>query len=193
MQKYFLKKNKNGACAAKLQRSGGFTIIETMISIAIFLVVVIYGMGALLNAYAIHQRSADTRSIMDSLNFMMDDMSRSLRTGDSYICASNSCVGTKGISFTASDGTRISYLFNGTNLEKTMGSGVPSVVLNPPEVKLDLSSSGFTVTGAAKGTLDNMQPYVTIVLNGTIATKGGGNIPFNLQTSVSQRLIDNQP
>ncbi|KKQ21482.1 MAG: hypothetical protein US33_C0001G0001, partial [Parcubacteria group bacterium GW2011_GWC1_36_9] len=62
------------------------TIIETMIAISIFLVIVMVGMGALLNANFIHQKSQDMRSIMDSLSFVMEDMSKNLRTGYNYRC-----------------------------------------------------------------------------------------------------------
>ena len=64
----------------------GYTIIETMIAISIFLVIVMVGMGALLNANFLHQKSQDMRSIMDSLSFVMEDMSKNLRTGYNYHC-----------------------------------------------------------------------------------------------------------
>lgn len=64
----------------------GYTIIETMISVALFVIIIMTGMGALLNANLIHQKSRDMRSIMDNLNFVMEDMSKNLRTGYSYHC-----------------------------------------------------------------------------------------------------------
>ena len=57
-----------------------------MISISLFIVIVMTGMGALLNANLIHQKSQDMRSIMDNLNFIMEDMSKNLRTGYNYRC-----------------------------------------------------------------------------------------------------------
>lgn len=67
----------------------GYTIIETMIAISIFIVIVMAGMGALLNANFVHNKSADMRSIMDNLSFIMEDMSRNLRTGYDYKCLAN--------------------------------------------------------------------------------------------------------
>ena len=43
-------------------------------------------MGALLNANLLYNKSKDMRSILDSLSFTMDDMSRNLRTGLNYYC-----------------------------------------------------------------------------------------------------------
>ena len=67
-------------------KQSGFTIIETMISVSIFLIVITIGMGSLLNASLLNQKSQNMRSIMDNLNFIMDDMSKSLRTGYGYHC-----------------------------------------------------------------------------------------------------------
>ncbi len=60
-----------------------------MIAISLFLVIVMAGMGALLNANFIHQKSEDMRSVMDNLNFIMEDMSKNLRTGYNYHCFKN--------------------------------------------------------------------------------------------------------
>ncbi|MEK7569584.1 MAG: prepilin-type N-terminal cleavage/methylation domain-containing protein [Patescibacteria group bacterium] len=70
----------------RARKNFGFTIIETMIAISLFLVVVMAGMDALLNANVVHQKSQDMRSILDSLNFIMEDMGRNIRTGYNYHC-----------------------------------------------------------------------------------------------------------
>ncbi|KKP87372.1 MAG: hypothetical protein UR90_C0007G0010 [Parcubacteria group bacterium GW2011_GWC1_35_8] len=68
------------------KKNTGFTIIETMISVSIFIIIIMAGMGALLNANALHQKSQSMRSILDSMSFTMEDMSRNLRTGYHYRC-----------------------------------------------------------------------------------------------------------
>lgn len=83
------KINKQKACPPSRKIFGsrrGFTIIETMISISIFLIIVTTGMGALLNANLLHQKSQSMRSIIDNLSFIMEDMGGNLRTGYSYRC-----------------------------------------------------------------------------------------------------------
>src|SRR3989344_6919944 len=70
----------------KIKKQRGYTIIETMISVSLFLIIIMAGMGALLNANLLHQKSQNMRSIMDNLSFIMEDMSRNLRTGYNYHC-----------------------------------------------------------------------------------------------------------
>jgi len=125
MQKFKFKKINKG--------NRGFTLIETMIAMTIFLIVVTVGMGAILNANAIHNQNQATRSILDSLSFTMEDMSRNIRTGYHYHCASsmpsvssletsNDCSGGGNIlAFESATGKvgdptdQIIYYFNGTS------------------------------------------------------------------------------
>ena len=68
------------------KKEQGFTIIETMISVSLFVIITTLGMGTLLNAHSVYKKSQDMRSIIDSLNFVMEDMSRNIRTGYNYHC-----------------------------------------------------------------------------------------------------------
>ena len=184
----------------KINKQNGFTIIETMIAVSLFLIVVVIGIGSLLNTTSLNRKSQDTRSIMDNLSFIMEDMSKNLRTGYDYHCSNSlsnlstplSCASGGGIiSFkSSSDGSQWVYeiLSDGT-LQKSVSGGIAGtfVVLTPPEIIID-PASGFLVTGAETG--DNLQPFVTIKLIGTITSENNVVTPFSLQTSISQRLID---
>ncbi|MFZ3015834.1 MAG: prepilin-type N-terminal cleavage/methylation domain-containing protein [Minisyncoccia bacterium] len=185
-----------------LKTKKGFTIIETMIAISLFLVIVMVGMGALLNANLIHRKSQDMRSIMDNLSFIMEDISRNLRTGYNYHCIDNgvvtsvnlhSCIlNGKGISFKSSSGDQWVYAIfqngNTSSIKKSVDGGVTFVTLTSSEVDIDTNSS-FYVTGAELS--DGKQPFVLLRLIGKITYKGV-ETPFSLQTSVSQRLIDTE-
>ena len=186
----------------KINKQNGFTIIETMISVALFLIIVMAGMGALLNASSIHNKSQDQRSIMDNLSFIMEDMSRNIRTGYDYHCvvngiAVNDCSIGGGFSFKHVDNNienqwmyKNESVDGGTtfNISKSVDGGVTWVPLNSSEVNFD-SNSGFIVVGTEPN--DNRQPFVTIRLVGNIhSVKDNTDTPFNLQTSVSQRFED---
>jgi type II secretory pathway pseudopilin PulG len=195
----------------------GFTILETMVAVSLFIVVVMYGMGTLLSANVLHKKSQDQQSIMDNLSFVMEEMSRNLRTGYTYHCIDNndftvsalntprSCASGGGISFEESVTGSFSnqndqwvYKISSTDggatfsVSKSVNSGATWVVLNPDEVKLT-NASGFSVLGAeapaSDGSGNHQQPFVNIRLVGSIVYKGV-TTPFSLQTSVSQRLID---
>ncbi|OGI95348.1 hypothetical protein A2917_02165 [Candidatus Nomurabacteria bacterium RIFCSPLOWO2_01_FULL_42_17] len=190
---------------------GGYTIIETMIAVSLFVVIVLSGMGALLNANLLHNKSQDMRSIMDNLSFIMEDMSRNLRTGYMYHCGDFSNIDTArscelggNIFFEeaphgdpSDEDDQWGYKIESTdggltfNISKSTKGGEAGtwVQLNPPEVVID-GASGFTVVGAephSEG--DEQQPFITIKLVGHIMLKDPVT-PFSLQTSVSQRLLD---
>ncbi len=199
---------------AYLKTKSGYTIIEMMIAVSVFLVVVTIGIGALLNANLLHQKSRDMRSIMDNLSFIMEDMSRNLRTGSKYRCyftvnelilssevnIPRSCllpINGWGIAFEAAKGSKLVYFIANNTLFKSFfksSSGdmyIQSdfIELTPKEVIIDPVASGFVVSGAEPPPGDTKQPFVTIRLVGKIKYNNV-ETPFSLQTSVSQRLID---
>ncbi len=188
----------------------GYTIIETMIAISIFLIVIVIGIGSLLNANIINKKSQNTRSIVDGLSFTMEDMSRNIRMGYDYKCLEKgnnytqadlgipkSCADGYGIAFEHGDGGVVGdnsdqwiyYIQNGKIFRSTNGL-TDSVQMTPDEVTIDEKGFNFSVLGAEKfSTGDTQQPLVIIRINGQI-TSGGNSTPFSLQTAVSQRLSD---
>lgn len=213
MTKNFFKKNNK----KKFRIESGFTIIETMIAVALFLIIVTIGMDALLNTGVVHQKSQDMRSIMDNLSFTMEDMSRSLRTGYNYHCVltsgfqdpdfnnpqschlSGSRIYFEKSGGRANDSTdQWGYAIGTLNSDPTVriykttnGGGVSQVdyiPLTSDDIDIDPTASNFTVLGAEAG--DHAQPFVIIRLVGTITSNKGVKTPFSLQTSVSQRQID---
>lgn len=216
MKKLFIKNKKqiythtpNFGVTPKV---GGYTIIETMIAVSLFLVVTMAGMAALLNANLVQKKSQNMRSIMDSLNFIVEDMSRNLRVGYNYHCISSGGMGPiVPVSQPRSCGTGGVIAFENDlgdpnlatdqwmykiespdgikpyNIYKSIDSGSNWVQLNPEEVTID-QNSFFSVSGA-EGPPDVRQPFVTIKLKGNITLK---NIvtPFSIRTAVSQRVID---
>jgi|SRR3990167_2234220 len=187
----------------KNNKQKGYTIIETMIAVSLFLVVVMAGMGSLLSANSVQQKSQSMRSIMDNLSFIMEDMSRNLRTGYDYHCIDDgdldatdphSCANGGGISFksTAPAGQWVYYIgtYNGNSgIFRSADGAVSFVPLTPNEVSIN-PVSGFSVLGAESPSVGNQQqPFVSIKLVGTITYKDFIT-PFSLQTSVSQRKVD---
>jgi hypothetical protein len=192
-----------------LKIKNGYTIIETMIAVSLFIIIVMVGMGALLSANSLHRKSQGMRSVMDNLSFIMEDISRNLRTGYSFHCIApgdtvpvisvstpKSCAtGGWGIAFEYTKGNPsndddqwVYYIDDGKIFKSTLGSDLSNFIqLTPDEIVID-SASSFTVLGAEPPP-DDLQPFVTIKLIGTITFKDIIT-PFSLQTSVSQRNID---
>lgn len=208
MQKTNLQKNNGftptpmniGVSFAGAKR--GFTIIETMIAVALFLTVIMIGTDSLLNTTLLQKKSQDMRSIMDNLSFIMEDMSRNIRTGYDFHCSDNlsnfgtplSCVSGKVLAFKSTSGNQWVYKIDTTDginfdISKSVDGGSSWTQLNPNEINFS-SASGFVVTGAEPPPGNSQQPFATVRLVGTITSANNTVTPFSLQTSVSQRLVD---
>lgn len=195
------------------EKNTGFTIIETMIAVALFLVVIMAGMDSLLNANVIHQKSQDMRSVLDGLTFMTEDISKNLRTGYNIHCIDDgnfneealavpkSCANGGAIAFEHALGNPADPSDQWVYKVEAVGSG-PFVVsksidsastwvrLSNSELLMN-SFSGFSVLGAEPAVSGNtQQPFSIIRLSGRILLKNGSLTPFSLQTAVSQRIVD---
>lgn len=190
-------------------KKSGYTIIETMIAVSLFLVVIMSGMNTLLSANSASNKTAKMRSIMDNLSFIMEDISRNMRTGYNYHCGETgslespqSCPTGTFIAFEEAHGNpavatdqwvyKIELGANAGeyNIFKSVSGGAANtfVQLNSSEIVLK-QGSGFSVLGAEAPPGNTQQPLVNIRLVGEIIYKDVIT-PFSLQTSVSQRLID---
>jgi prepilin-type N-terminal cleavage/methylation domain-containing protein len=206
------KKIKKKNCKNVFRENAGYTIVETMIAVSIFTIIATAGMTALLQANVVHQKSQDMRSIMDNLNFIMEETARNIRTGYNYRCitgalppgtlpsvdVAQSCSSGGAIAFEyafgddADSSDQWVYKVEGSggsySIWKSVNSGAAWTKLNPPEVVLS-SASGFTVIGAEAPPGNTQQPMTIIKLVGTITYKNVVS-PFSLETAVSQRLVD---
>jgi prepilin-type N-terminal cleavage/methylation domain-containing protein len=201
---FFLKKF-NGL---KKRQNKGFTIIETMIAMTIFLIVIMIGSGALINAYSVGNKSKGMRTIMDGLSAAMDEMAREIRMGSHYRCDnfSGSVEPQSGedcwvLVFEKAGGDVedpldqvVYFRFGnplGTLAKLNYSSLGTPIQLLPDEVRI--TAGGFSVLGAEppeiNGGGDQQQPFVVIRLVGTITYKRT-TTPFSLQTSISQRSND---
>lgn len=190
-----------------VNKSGGYTIVETIVAVSLFIVVILSGTGALLNANLLHNKSQDMRAIIDSLSFAMEDISKNLRTGydfqcfesgdrlgPGYLSTPRSCADGWAIAFEGSKGNPdtytdqwVYYISEGKIFKSTDGAN-NFIQLTPDEITVDVAA-GFTVVGAEPPPGNEEQPFVTIRLSGTITYKDVAT-PFSLQTSASQRLVD---
>lgn len=199
------------------RKNAGFTIIEMMIAVALFVVVVTLGIGAALNATDLHNKTKALRALEDNLSFIMEDMSRNIRLGTNYHCFDSTeavapipsiqnpknCPNNSGVlaleSFEGNPldaNDQIIYAITGAgNLEKSKNGGVVFTNLNSTndneKITFDILKSGFTVIGAPnKSESDFEEPRVIIRLSGNIEYKDA-NYPFNIETTVSARATDN--
>jgi prepilin-type N-terminal cleavage/methylation domain-containing protein len=72
----------------RFSSQSGFSLIEMIVSLALFSVVATISVGALLVLIASNQQLQTEQSIMTNLSFALDSMTREIRTGTNYFCAS---------------------------------------------------------------------------------------------------------
>src|ERR1035437_4413090 len=69
-----------------LGTSSGFTLIEMLVSIAIFMVVAVIAVAALLKIVDANRKSQTLQDAINNINFAMDSITREIRVGSTYDC-----------------------------------------------------------------------------------------------------------
>lgn len=176
----------------------GFTLIELMVSVSIFVVVVTISMGSIIGVFDANRKSRSLKTVLNNLNIAVESMSKEMRYGINYHCegpatapnapitSPQNCPSPGGslISFLSSDDVQITYRINGTSIEKQVGAG-DFIALTAPEIIID--NLTFYAFGTTVG--DILQPRVVIKIDGHSGTTKGRS-DFTLQTLVSQRALD---
>lgn len=198
----------------KQSLQSGFTLVELLVSLALFTIVVVAAVGSL---YTINQASVKVnamRTVLDNLNFATESMSRTIRTSSSIICGGvsnltqsqpncpfgNSNGPAQEISFVSTlagstgglDYRRVSIPGSTTGAHEIQKCAVQNntllncVAVTAPE--MNVTQLYFYVDGV--GANDGKQPSVTMIMQG-VANAGTGNIaPFAVQTFISQRAAE---
>lgn len=186
----------------------GFTLVEMMVSVAIFTIVMVIALGSLLAMSESDRKAQTLKSVINNLNFSLDSMSRSIRTGSVYHCdasqlpvsATRDCISTPASSFAyqAATGNTIVYKLETSNatlcgqpasavgcILRSIDGGNNYSAITSSEVYVNALK--FYVIGAQGA---GVQPKVTILMSGQVTVTATQNSLFNLQTSVTQRLYD---
>lgn len=189
----------------------GFTLIEMLVSTAIFTIVMVIALGALLAMSESDRKAQTLKAVVNNLNFSLDSISRAVRTGVGYHCGSlvgGDCTTPPGgtfFAFTSSSGTGVAYRLENTITDGSAGvvcgqaaaigciarsldGGTTWSAVTAPEVVI--TNLSFYLIGSAAGAIDSTQPKLTILLSGYVQVTGTRQTTFNLQTSVTQRLYD---
>ncbi len=189
----------------KLGQSKGFSLVELLVAIAIFVVILTFSMGSLLSVLDAGRKARSLKSVMTNLNFTLEIMSREIKFGKNYRCgvatsfppAPLNCTGQSSpgtaISFVSSEGQNIIYKINsaGNGIEKSINGGTSYLAVTAPEVTIqDLRFYVFNSYPQSGSSPDDAQPRVVILIRGYAGEKPSLQSNFTLQTTVSQRSLD---
>ena len=177
--------------------SAGFTLVELMVSLSIFVIVMTIVMGAVLSVVNVNSLAQSKKTAMDNLNFAIESMSRTIRFGTSYHCdvvgtlsTPRDCsAGANSLTLRAVDGSLVTYSLSAGALTRSINGGT-ALALTSPEVTIQNLS--FRVFGSYAYGVDYLQPQVILTISGLAGTanKVKTQALFKMQTTVSQRQLD---
>lgn len=188
-----------------MNKQRGFTLVEIIVSVGIFTVVMLAGIGAIISVNSVSRRTQKIKITMDNLNFALEGMTRELRLGKTYDCTNADTVtapvaqncgtspGGTSIGFIDNEGQVIKYRYNSTlkriqKFDPTRLSPTSFVDLTAPDVQID--SLLFFIKGAEVPG-DDIQPQILISVSGKAGTTTPNALSdFRLQTIVTQRIVD---
>lgn len=183
----------------KLKASRGFTLIEMLVSISVFMVVMLVAASSLLSIIDGNNKAQSLKSAINNLNFTLESMQKNIRVGTDYHCgygsSSPECQnGDTVMSFRSYkdlnvDGTindYVTYRINNNSIERCISvnascqSNGAFTSLTAQEVQI--TSMTFYVNSSP-------QPRVLLTISGKAGSKEKIKTTFNLQTTVSQRAF----
>jgi type IV fimbrial biogenesis protein FimU len=179
------------------RRTRGFTLLELIVSVGLFMIVVTIAASAYLSLISLNRRAQATNDVSSNLAFVMESVSRSIRTGSAYDCGGGGGTlncwagGSSTFSFTNEDGQVTTYLrrSNGTVGVCTGATCTDSSASSITDPRISITSLYFYVEGVGYG--DGTQPRVLIALSGSITPDPRtAPVTFTIQTSATQRLLE---
>jgi len=194
------------------QLNRGFSLVEVLVSLSLFIIVLTMGVGSLLVLISANAKAQNIQAAVGNVQFALDSMSREIRTGFAYYCSTSASTNVtggfeqtndcdKGVYLSIIEGgdsltssasnNRLAYRYNSgsRSIERRIGSG-SWLPLTDPTVTID--EMHFSVNDSKTRTQDTsiIQPNVTIYIKGSIAGISETDASFTLQTTVTKRVLD---
>ena len=188
----------------------GFTLVELLVSVMIFSIVMMIAVGSLLSMIDANRKAQSLKSVVNNLAFALDNMSRTVRDGNTYHCggapftAAADCAGAGstiiavekygGSPSNASDqvvycrGSGTLCSDTGTAILRSTDGGANYLPITSSEVVIE--NLRFYVTGSLRSESPKLQPKVLMVVRGYAGVSARVRTEIKLQTTITQRLFD---
>lgn len=197
-----------------MNQSRGYTLVELVVAVGLFALIMTLASGAYLIMINLNRQAQGVSTGINSLSFALESMTRSIRTGTNYSCNGvGDCIyGANNIRFRNSVGDSITYFYstnasacggsnNGCIMETIHRASTPvgfigSIDTTSPvtDPSVHISALTFYVSGSRSASSaspnDPRQPYVTMIVAGTIATGSGRQQDFVVETGAAMRGTD---
>ncbi len=169
----------------------GFTLVEMLVSIALFAIVLVITLGSIMTIVDVNRKSQSLTIVMNDLNFALENITRSVKTGDLQVDESLSGDEIYVIEDLDNEERHVKYRFYGNKIERNIkpkdGSWSGYVAITSDQINID--QARFEVYGSTDAG-DSRQPRVLISIAGTALVGPTVSSKFHIQTTVSQRNLE---
>ena len=175
----------------------GFTLIELMVAIGLFASIMTIAASAYLTMIHVNQQAQAISTGIDNVSFALESMTRNIRSGSAYGCptAGSNCTYQNGggnkFTFTDANGHAITYKFASGSIQEQKGTSSAWISLTDPSVTITSLVFYVSGVGSYSATGDIQQPYVTIIVSGSVpSSPGRAPQPFTVESSAAWRGSD---
>lgn len=174
----FKRQSNSTGCHRFRRDSAGFTLLELMISSAIFIVLIAVASGTFISAIRTQRTITNLSEAMNNASFVIEQISREIRVGFQFTGGGNS------LQFINSDGDAIEYRFIDNGIQRNEASSGWETLTSED---VNIGNAEFILQGHNPSGMSDGEPTrVTIV----VSVVGEKNIAVNLQTTISSRNLD---
>ena len=189
-----------------LTHTKGFTLVEMIVSVALFAVVMLVSVGALLALVGANRKAQALQSVINNLDVTLDGMARGIRMGTNFHCGPGTYTLTRDCAAgdvifafepygkTPTDQPWVYSYDSATKRMYKSEKGAAPIAITAPEISID--SMKFYVVGTDRGCTvgppcDVVQPKVVIVISGTAPVlQAKARTTFHIQVTAVQRVLD---
>lgn len=189
-------------CSNFLKKNKGFTLVEMLVAIAVFMIVMTVALGSLISIIDANKKAQSIKNVINNVNFALESISKDMRVGTEYSCddgagsyTGNCPSGRNGVQYKSNKNKIVRYRFTDApvvgegNIQRCIMDDISSpcnwTSLTAPTSTVLIKNMKFYVLGV--GSVDLEQPRVIITIDGEAGSKEELRTSFNLQTTVSQR------
>jgi type II secretory pathway pseudopilin PulG len=198
-----------------VQKNKGFSLIEIIVSLGVFMIVAVVATGSLLKIVDAGKKAQSMKAVVNNLQFALESMSREIRMGKKYHCDTNidpsssalilpqDCTNASNDNFyfafepsvkrdLTNPNDRFAYRYfldsatGRGKIQKADGDLGIGTFYDLTSEEVNITSMRFVVSGSAAG--DNTPAKVSIVISGYVGDKARLRSEFSMQTTVTQRI-----
>lgn len=172
------------------QKNKGFTLVEMLVSIALFSIVLVVTLGSIMTIVDVNRKSQSLTIVMNDLNFALENITRSVKTGEIqdgstpeelYVIEDLGGI-LRDVKYRFTNEGKITR-----RIKPIDGDWSGEVAITSEQIKID--DARFEIYGSGVAG-DSKQPRVLITIAGTALVGPTISSKFHIQTTVSQRRLE---